>query len=47
LLAVVLALLALPVVALAMQPFSMVSTLVAGGLATFAATTYVRICFSR
>jgi hypothetical protein len=47
LLAVVLAILALPVVALAMQPFSIASTLVAGGLASVAATTYARICFSR
>jgi hypothetical protein len=40
-------LLVAPVVALAMQPFSMVATLVAGSLATVAATTYARICFSR
>jgi hypothetical protein len=47
-LAVVLtALLALPVVALAMQPFSMVATLVAAFQAAFAAATFARICFSR
>jgi hypothetical protein len=41
------AVLVAPVVALAMQPFSMVATLVAGSLATVAATSYARICFSR
>lgn len=41
------ALLAAPVVALAMQPFATVATLVAGALATIAATTYARICLSR
>ncbi len=47
-LAVLLALLlAVPVIALALQPFSMVATLVAGALAAFAAATYARICFSR
>jgi len=40
-------LLATPVIALAMQPFSKVATLVAASLAVFAAATYARICFSR
>jgi hypothetical protein len=35
------------VVALAMQPFSIVATLVAGSLAMVAATSYARIWFSR
>jgi hypothetical protein len=41
------ALLAAPVVALALQPFSMVATLVAGSLATVTAATYARICLSQ
>ncbi len=41
------AVLAAPVIALALQPFSMVATLVAGCLATLAGTTYARICLSR
>jgi hypothetical protein len=39
--------LAAPVVALGMQPFSHVATAVAACLAAFAAVTYARICFSR
>jgi hypothetical protein len=41
------ALLAAPVVVLAMQPFSMVATLVTGCLATVAAATYARIWLSQ
>ena len=36
-----------PVIVLAMQPFSTVATLVAGGLAALAAASYGRIYFSR